>query len=84
MTIDLSRHLRPGDRYAPVERYYPPPEFEELADIAQGLGFALMVIGAVVTNIAILRGDSSVMMTSYAPMPAGKWKISGSLKHSVV
>lgn len=34
------------------------------------LGFALMVIGAVVTNLAILKGDSSVMMTSYVPMPA--------------
>ncbi len=33
-------------------------------------GFALMVIGAAWTNIAILRGDSSVMMTSYVPMPA--------------
>ncbi len=34
------------------------------------LGFALMLIGAVTTNIAILRGRSSVMMTSYVPMPA--------------
>lgn len=32
--------------------------------------FALMVIGAVVNNMAILNGDSSVMMTSYVPMPA--------------
>ena len=34
------------------------------------LGFALMIIGAVTTNIAIWRGRSSVMMTSYVPMPA--------------
>ncbi|MEO8159470.1 MAG: cbb3-type cytochrome c oxidase subunit I [Betaproteobacteria bacterium] len=34
------------------------------------LGFALMVIGAVVTNVAVFQGGSSVMMTSYAPMPA--------------
>src|SRR5581483_7382807 len=34
------------------------------------LGFALMVIGAVATNVAIFQGGSSVMMTSYAPMPA--------------
>jgi cytochrome c oxidase subunit 1 len=34
------------------------------------LGFALMLIGAVTTNVAILRGRSSVMMTSYVPMPA--------------
>jgi len=34
------------------------------------LGFALMAIGAVVTNVAVFQGGSSVMMTSYAPMPA--------------
>ncbi len=34
------------------------------------LGFALMVLGAVVNNAAVLNGDASVMMTSYVPMPA--------------
>jgi len=34
------------------------------------LGFALMIIGAVTNNIAVLQGNSSVMMTSYAPMQA--------------
>ena len=34
------------------------------------LGFALMLIGAITTNIAIFQGESSVMMTSYAPMGA--------------
>jgi len=34
------------------------------------LGFALMLIGAVTTNVAIFKGDSSVMMTSYVPMMA--------------
>jgi cytochrome c oxidase subunit 1 len=34
------------------------------------LAFALMVIGAITTNIAVYQGGSSVMMTSYAPMPA--------------
>src|SRR5574340_1633239 len=34
------------------------------------LGFALMVIGAVTNNVAVFRGDSSVMMTSYVPMGA--------------
>jgi cytochrome c oxidase subunit 1 len=34
-------------------------------------GFWLMVIGALANNYAVLwRGDSSVMFTSYAPMPA--------------
>src|SRR6516164_7653414 len=34
------------------------------------LGFVLMVVGAVLANITVLQGDSSVMFTSYPPMQA--------------
>jgi hypothetical protein len=34
------------------------------------LAFALMLIGAITTNVAIFQGESSVMMTSYVPMQA--------------
>jgi cytochrome c oxidase subunit 1 len=34
------------------------------------LGFILMVVGAVVNNVAVYQGKSSVMMTSYVPMQA--------------
>ncbi len=34
------------------------------------LGFALMIIGSVTTNVAVFQGRSSVMMTSYVPMAA--------------
>jgi len=34
------------------------------------LGFALMIVGGVLTNVAVLQGDSSVMFTSYVPMQA--------------
>ena len=34
------------------------------------LGFVLMVVGALMTNVAVLQGDSSVMFTSYPPMQA--------------
>ncbi len=33
-------------------------------------GFALMLIGAIIVNIAVLQGQSTVMFTSYAPMMA--------------
>lgn len=33
-------------------------------------GFGLMILGAVVTNVAVLQGGSSVMFTSYVPMQA--------------
>jgi len=34
------------------------------------LSFALMLIGSVLNNVAVFRGGSSVMMTSYVPMMA--------------
>ena len=34
------------------------------------LGFILMVAGAVINNVSVFGGNSSVMMTSYVPMPA--------------
>jgi len=37
------------------------------------LGFVLMVVGAVMANYAVLRGDSTVMFTSYPPMMASQW-----------
>ena len=33
-------------------------------------GFGLMLLGAVITNIAVLQGGSTVMFTSYVPMQA--------------
>jgi cytochrome c oxidase subunit 1 len=35
-------------------------------------GFWLMLIGAIVVNVAVLRGGSSVMFTSYVPMRASQ------------
>ncbi|MFO1296096.1 MAG: cbb3-type cytochrome c oxidase subunit I [Rubrivivax sp.] len=34
------------------------------------LAFALMLIGSITNNVAVFRGSSSVMMTSYVPMMA--------------
>jgi cytochrome c oxidase subunit 1 len=34
------------------------------------LGFGLMAIGAIMANVAIFQGESSVMFTSYVPMQA--------------
>jgi cytochrome c oxidase subunit 1 len=33
-------------------------------------GFVLMLVGALITNVAVLQGNSSVMFTSYVPMQA--------------
>ena len=34
------------------------------------VAFWLMILGAIINNVAVFRGDSSVMFTSYAPMGA--------------
>ena len=34
------------------------------------VGFILMVAGAIINNVSVFSGKSSVMMTSYVPMPA--------------
>jgi len=34
------------------------------------LAFGLMVVGAILANVAVMQGDSSVMFTSYVPMQA--------------
>ena len=34
------------------------------------VGFVLMLVGAAITNVAVLQGNSSVMFTSYVPMMA--------------
>ncbi|TAJ91788.1 MAG: cytochrome C oxidase subunit I [Gammaproteobacteria bacterium] len=38
--------------------------------LAAWIGFWMMLIGAAMTNVAVLQGDSSVMFTSYVPMKA--------------
>ncbi|RMG13862.1 MAG: cytochrome C oxidase subunit I [Planctomycetota bacterium] len=37
------------------------------------LGFVLMVVGALMTDVAIFQGRSDVMMTSYVPLKASPW-----------
>jgi cytochrome c oxidase subunit 1 len=37
------------------------------------VAYALMLIGAVMNNVAVFQGGSSVMMTSYVPMMASSW-----------
>ncbi|MBL6932727.1 MAG: cbb3-type cytochrome c oxidase subunit I [Rhodospirillales bacterium] len=36
------------------------------------LAYWMMLVGAAITNVAVLRGDSSVMFTSYPPMMAAQ------------
>lgn len=49
--VTIGQYLRPGDeRYMPVERYYPPEEFDKLADEARAMGFAAVASGPFVRS----------------------------------
>ena len=48
--ITLGQYLRPSLAHIPVDRYWTPAEFEELADVARELGFAQVRSGPLVRS----------------------------------
>ena len=48
--LTIGQYLQPGDGLLPVERYYPPAEFDELAEIAEEFGFEGVASGPFVRS----------------------------------
>jgi len=48
--VTITQYLRPSPRHHPVERWVNPEEFVELADYAEGLGFAGVLAGPLVRS----------------------------------
>ena len=48
--ITLGQYLRPSLAHLPVDRYWTPAEFDELADVAKELGFAQVRSGPLVRS----------------------------------
>ena len=49
--VTIGQYLQPTrDGHAPVERYYPPEEFDALGSFAQGLGFLSVASGPFVRS----------------------------------
>ena len=49
--LTIGQYLQPTlDRHAPVARFYPPAEFDELADCARSLGFVSVASGPFVRS----------------------------------
>jgi lipoic acid synthetase len=48
--LTIGQYLRPSVRHAPVERYYRPEEFEELAEAGRRLGFRHVEAGPLVRS----------------------------------
>jgi len=64
--LTIGQYLRPSEAHVPVERFYTPAEFDELAEAARGLGFAGVASGPFVRS-------SYFAETLYA----GVWPASG-------
>lgn len=48
--VTIGQYLQPTSKHAPVERYYPPEEFDELAAEAREIGFAGVACGPFVRS----------------------------------
>ena len=48
--LTIGQYLRPGEPYLPVERFYHPDEFAELAKMAESLGFSAVASGPFVRS----------------------------------
>ena len=48
--LTLGQYLRPSPRHLPVERFYPPEEFAELALLGRAMGFAHVEAGPLVRS----------------------------------
>lgn len=48
--LTIGQYLAPSDKHASVAKFYPPAEFEKLADIARELGFKAVASGPFVRS----------------------------------
>ncbi|TWT43770.1 Lipoyl synthase [Phycisphaerae bacterium RAS1] len=48
--LTIGQYLKPGDVHVPVEKFYPPSEFEELGAAARELGFSAVASGPFVRS----------------------------------
>ncbi len=48
--LTLGQYLQPTPRHLPVVRFVPPPEFDHLAEVGRGLGFAYVASGPLVRS----------------------------------
>jgi len=48
--VTIGQYLRPSGYHLPIERYYTPEEFRELADIGHGIGLAHVEAGPLVRS----------------------------------
>lgn len=69
--LTLGQYLQPTLEHLPVERFVPPEEFDEIGDLARGMGFSMVASGPFVRSsyhageMAAEAGKSVVLSTEY-------------------
>jgi lipoic acid synthetase len=48
--LTLGQYLQPTPEHLPVERYVPPEEFDEIGEMARGMGFGMVASGPFVRS----------------------------------
>jgi len=69
--LTLGQYLQPTLEHLPVERFVPPHEFDEIGELARGMGFSMVASGPFVRSsyhageMAAEAGKRAVLSTQY-------------------
>ncbi len=59
--LTLGQYLQPSRHHLPVERFVAPDEFDALAGIARGMGFAMVAAGPLVRSSYMAEGCAEIL-----------------------
>jgi lipoic acid synthetase len=65
--LTLGQYLRPSPRHVPVEKFYRPEEFQELAELGRSLGFAHVEAGPLVRSSYHAKRQVATAFSSAPP-----------------
>ena len=65
--VTLGQYLQPGRHHLPVQRYVPPAEFGQLAEVARSLGFSNVASGPLVRSSYHAERQAGGLMSQPAP-----------------
>jgi lipoic acid synthetase len=65
--LTIGQYLRPSEKHLPVERFYPPEEFEALAREGRQIGFRHVEAGPLVRSSYHAHEQAAPAMTGGGP-----------------
>jgi lipoic acid synthetase len=69
--LTIGQYLQPTPRHAPIARYVPPDEFEELARIARAKGFLMVAASPLTRSSYHADEDFAALRSARGATPAG-------------